>query len=756
MSTTEDAATSAEEYSPRKSALYWKEQLQHSEKAFETWESRGDRVVERFRDERKATEIRATKFNILWSNVQVLKPSLYGRKAKPEVSRRYMDADPVGRLASTILERALEYETTQFPDFDDSMSAVVEDRLLPGRGTIWMRYEPVITSEETPPPSNVEITSDEPVLVESIASAHAPVDYVYWKDFRHSPARTWEEVWWSARRTYLTREEGEKRFGEKFALVPLGEYKEDNSRKTKDSSEFNAFAKKAVVWEIWNKRTGKVCWLAKDFDETLDEKDDPLQLEGFFPCPKPLYATTTNGSLIPVPDYVEYQDQAEELDSITGRITRLVKAIRATGVVNAEFKEVARLFSEASDNKLIPVGNWGALSEKGGLDGAVQLLDLTTQIQALGTLYKARDTVIATIYQISGISDIMRGDSKAEETLGAQQLKANFGSLRLRTQQTDVARFASNIFQLKAQIMCRFYPKELLVQMSGVAATADGRDPQRLQAALQLLEDPALRDFHITIESDSLAQMDDDAEKAAANEAIQAIGAFIKEALPAVQAAPEILPMISEMLLFLVRRYRAGRVLESAIEQAMAQLQAAASQPKGPSQEQIEAQMQQQSDQARMQMEAQVSQMKAQQDAAVQQSKLQAEAQLEQLKMQMENQRMQFEARIESAAAERELQFKMAELSATDATERFKAELQASTQLAIADVNAKTTNDVADKKLQETQVYKGFTNPKLDELFNQVQDMMGQVEEIKSRPVPKGKKVVRDSEGRISHVVPME
>ena len=103
--------------------------------------------MKRYRDERDAIEYPRMKFNILWSNIQVLFPSLYGRQAKPEVSRRYMDADPVGRLASTMLERVIEFETQQFPDYDSAMRGVVEDRLLPGRGTAWIRYAPTITTQ---------------------------------------------------------------------------------------------------------------------------------------------------------------------------------------------------------------------------------------------------------------------------------------------------------------------------------------------------------------------------------------------------------------------------------------------------------------------------------------------------------------------------------------------------------------------------------------------------------------------------------
>src|SRR2546429_981339 len=209
-----------------------------------------------------------------------------------------MDADPVGRLASMILERAIDYEVHQFPDFNNAMESAVEDRLLPGRGISWIRYEPVITQETLKAPG-VEITNSEEMTVERIASAHAPIDYVFWKDFLHSPARTWDEVWWVARRVYMTTEEGVNRFGPVFRNVPLSAERNDEERKDKARAA-SAFSKKAIVFEIWNQRTAKVCWVAKDYPQQLDEKDDPLQLEGFFPCPKPLYATLTTGSLIPV------------------------------------------------------------------------------------------------------------------------------------------------------------------------------------------------------------------------------------------------------------------------------------------------------------------------------------------------------------------------------------------------------------------------------------------------------------------------
>ena len=675
---------------------YWHDQIEAAQKVFDKWEKRGHKIVKRYRDERDAVEMPRVRYNILWSNIQVLFPALYGRQAKPEVSRRYMDQDPVGRLASTMLERVMEYETTQFGDFDQAMRGVVEDRLLPGRGTAWIRYEPVIVNEqpetseaagmmEEPGEAQIYNTQEEPT--ERIDAAHSPIDYVYWTDFLHSPARTWDEVWWVSRAVYMTKDEGMERFGEVFANVGLDSSNTDMDAKNPMTAK-NTYDKKAKVFEIWNKRTGKVCWIAKGYPQALDERDDPLQLEEFFPCPRPLMATTTTGTMIPVPDYCEYEDQAQELDNLTQRIFLLTKACKAVGVFNAEFKELGRLFTEGVDNKLFPVTAWAAMSEKGGLKGAIDMLDTSQIIVTLRELYAAREQVKQAIYEIMGISDILRGASKAQETLGAQQLKANFGSLRMRSSQGDVARFASDIFKLKAQVICKFYPPELIVQMSGVMDTPDGQNPQLLQAAVQMLSNSTIRDFHIAVEADSLAQIDEQAEKQGAQEAIQTIGLFLREAIPMISQAPETLPMASEMLLFLVRRFRAGRGLESAVERAMKALEEKAAMAKqqqpGPSPEMLQLQADQQAEQMKMQAQAQTEQMKLQAQAQIEQGKAQLEMQMHQAKVQAEMQLAQMKAEFETAKQNNELQIKAREMAGKEEYERWKAELEAATKITVA------------------------------------------------------------------------
>jgi len=742
---------------------YWHDQLEQAQKVFDKWEKRGKKVVRRYRDERDAIEMPRMKFNILWSNISVLFPALYGRMAKPEVSRRYMDSDPVGRLASTMLERVVEYEVTQFGDFDSAMRGVVEDRLLPGRGTAWVRYEPIILGQlpDEPEQEGTEITNTEEI--EHVDSAHSPVDYVYWTDFLHSPARTWDEVWWVSRWVYMTKEEGVERFGDVFKNVPLTDQNDDIDAKNPMTAKAT-YGKKAKVAEIWNKRTKKVCWVAKGYPQALDERDDPLELEEFFPCPKPLLATTTNGSMIPVPDYCEYEDQAQELDNLTQRIYLLVKACKAVGVFNAEFKELGRLFTEGVDNKLFPVTAWAAMSEKGGLKGAIDMLDTSAIIKTLQQLYQSREVVKQNIYEICGISDILRGATNASETLGAQQLKANFGSLRLRATQGDVARFATDLFRIKAQIVCKFYPPELIVEMSGIMNTPEGQDPQMLQAAVQMLSNSTIRDFHIQVEADTLAQIDEQADKQNATEAVQAIGAFLQSSLPMVSQAPEMLPMMSEMLLFLVRRYRAGRGLETAIEQAMKALQAKAQQamaqpPQNP--EMMKLQAEQQAEQMRMQAQAQTEQMKMQAEAQLAQTKAQLEMQMQEAQTQADLQLEQMKEQFAIQLANNELQVKAREMQGREEYERWKAELDAATKVLVARIGANPGVDLqmleaeqaaSEKITQELGV--GVQNAVMqmaqiaDNMANlHGQTMQGIGEAVKKLGAPK--KVVRGADGLV-------
>lgn len=607
---------------------FWTCEIESAEKDFERWLETSSRIVRRYRDDRDAVNSRTRRFNILWSNVQLMKPALYGRMPKPMVTRRFKDADQVGRAASTMLERCLEYEVEEYPDFQRTMRCAVEDRLLPGRGVAWVRYEPhfigadshddEIVQVTTPKGATGTITDDAPQQLEYEC---APTDYVHWKDFLHEPARTWEEVSWVARRVFMTHQEGSKRFGEIFTLVPLAT---EDKRKDSESLKGGDKKKKAEVWEIWDKTTKEVIWIAKNFTRELDRRSDPLGLTGFFPCPMPLFATVTTGSLIPVPDYCEYQDQAEELDTLTNRIAKLTRACKVVGVYNSEFTALKRMLDEGVDNTMVPVSEWEAFSEKSGLKGSIQFLPLKEVIETLVQLYSARESAKQVIYETIGISDILRGSTQASETLGAQQLKAQFGSMRLKQSQEDVARFASDLLRMKAHIICKLFSDDTIMKMSGIEYTLDA---QSAQAALQLLRKGTLKDFRIEVSADTLGQIDESKDKEERGEFLKITGAFLEKVLPVIQAQPAAGEFLGELLMFAVRGFNVGTSVEAAFERGLVKIGQAIQQPKSPDPkletEKVRAQADQQRTQAEMQMmPLEMEANKSKQEASIVKSKL--------------------------------------------------------------------------------------------------------------------------------------
>lgn len=613
------------------------------ERQFKKWEGTVEKVIKRYRDESRQGNrgYGEARFNILWSNVQTAMPAVFSKLPKPDVSRRFRDTDPVGRVSALLLERALEFEVEHYGDYASAMKSCVLDRFLGGRGTAWVRYEPEIeTIEGATTDDGVSITEDTDDVDphEQLVFEKCPVDYVHWRDFGHNVARTWEEVTTVWRKVYLRRDALVERFGEEIgSKIPL-DTSPDDLKKKDLPSESNS---EALIYEIWDKPSGCAYWLSKSLGEFVDHKRDPYGLEEFFPCPKPLFATITNESLEPVPDFKLYQDQANSLDLIADRIDGLIKALQVKGVYDSSIKELARIFTEGDNCSLIPVSNWQAFAEKNGLKGAVDLVDILPLAQALAEAYKAMAQIKDQVYEITGLSDIIRGQSMASETATAQQLKGQYASMRLKSMQDEVSRFAADIIRIKAQMMCKLFAPETLVQAGG-AQQLNPVDQQMVPQALELLQNGPLRDFRIDIEADSLVRMDEDAEKQARVEMLTAVGGFLKSAQPVVTEAPQLAPMVMEMLKFGVTAFKIGKTLEGVIDETADKIKekAAQPQPPQPSPEQIKAQQEDAAHQREMaqrqqemQMEAQLQQQRNQMEAEREDARMRMEAMLDQMRM---------------------------------------------------------------------------------------------------------------------------
>jgi hypothetical protein len=512
------------------------------------------------------------------------------------------------------------------------------------------------------------------------------------------------------------------RFGEKKGKAvsldhepPKGEWG-DKEEKT--------FFKKATVYEIWDKASRCVYWIAKNSSDPglLDKREDPLKINGFFPCPKPMLGTVTSDKFQPVPDFLMYQDQAQEMDVLTQRIYKLIEAIKVKGLFAANIPEFQKLLADADELDMTPVDQSILAMIGGDMSKSVWFWPIDMMVEALNELIAARNVVKQDAYEITGLSDIIRGATDPNETLGAQQLKVQSGSIRVRDRQQEMARFIRDGLRIAFDIifnqfsvesikqMCDFanikeanepyQPKSMMGHNGGppmppmpAQGTPPGQAPQGAQPpmpppggpspmqgpppmmpgvpqgipipamqppppmvgdlAIQLLQDKASRQFRIDIETDSTIEIDQNAEKAARSEFVTSVGAFIEQAAPVLQQAPEFIPMFGEMLLFAVRGFKAGDQLENVIEKSMDALKQRSDQQAQnpqPDPEMVKAQAAAES----LKQKAQIDAQKAQADGQAAQAQAAMDGQARQQEVQVQAQKAGIEMQLETMRAENE------------------------------------------------------------------------------------------------------
>jgi hypothetical protein len=562
----------------------WLDAITDAQKYFRYWQEKADRIDKVYADLKTLSGSGTDReFQMFWANLEILKPSIYSRSPAPVVVPRFRTMKDLPRKASELLERTLVL-TFEEADINAVMLQIRDDLATIGRGAAWLRFE------------------------ETDGRLRNVIEHMDRADFLHEPARKWQEVGWVAKRAWLTRAEGMKRFGDPFAQVEL-----KNRRDLLGEPDQGAYEgeKKAEIWEIWSRSRGLVVWVAPGLEDVLDIREPFLKLEGFFPCPKPAYATTERRRLIPVPDFVYYKDQLEEINELTARISALAEGLRMKGFYPAGAGDLAEAVETAvrqNDRNaiLVPVSNFAALGGTALRDSIIWLpvSELAATIKELVLL---RRQLIDDVYQITGLSDIMRGATHPSETAAAQELKSQYGSIRIRDRQAELVRIARDITRIAAEMIAENYTPDMFAGMAQMdlprdeaiageigklrleavrlaeapdasEEIADVRQKTEarlssltatvtLEKAVALLREQRLRPFILEIETDSTIQADENTEKQRRTEFLTALSMAIQQLTPMVAQQPSSAPFAVEILKFAIAPFRAGRSFEGSIDE---------------------------------------------------------------------------------------------------------------------------------------------------------------------------------------------
>lgn len=539
--------------------------------------------------------------DLFWASYEILKPAVYAHTPKPVVAPQFKDRRPVKNKTADLLER------TSISAFDRSninevMCEIRDDLIFTNRGVMWLTYE----SEK-----------GQKVCFEQVDR----------QDFRHSPARKWCDVYAVARRVWMTKKDMRQRFkkhsGDAYQNAAHFNSREDITNGAMDKS------KRASVWEVWHKADNKVYWVAEGVDVILDSSEPYLKLNEFFPCPRPAYGTLARRSLVPVPDYERYSSHFGKINTLTARIYLLLDKVKLKGLIPSGgdvATAVQALLSAQDDEMLIPVPS--AQFASGTSGGFVQWMPLDMVATTIQGLIEARGQLINDFYQLSGISDIMRGATEADETLGAQQLKTQYGSIRVRQKIKEMQRIACDAVKIASEIIAEKFSEKTLLEMSqmeiptksdiekqikGIEKAAEQelkalkdqaekavqsgqvQDPQAakqefqqqqqailskyapmlneasnevpIEDIMKLLRDDKARGFAFQIDEESTVLADEAAEKQSRNEFMAAFATASQALMPLVQSGPEGAKLAGGMLKFQLGPFRVGRELDSLIDE---------------------------------------------------------------------------------------------------------------------------------------------------------------------------------------------
>jgi hypothetical protein len=442
----------------------WMLELKLSDKRESEWRKVAKSTIDRYRGRNR----KKNSFNILWSNTETLMPAVYSSLPQPNVRRRFKDEDPVGKAVSDILSRSLEF-SIDIEQFDTSIKHSLLDMLLTGRGVNRIRYVPSFqqgySEDEHQASESVDTEAMEVESTEELHWEQVVIEHVHYDDFRMGAGKNWEEVQWIAFHHRMNREDLVEKFGEQGEKMHLDDTNDEDVNREEESM-INAF-KTASVWEIWDKEEKQVIFVSQNCTKPLKILEDPLELTSFFPIARPIYAIVDGGTLLPTTLYSQYQEQAEELDKVSTRINKIYDALKVRGIYDSTMSEVSELL-KGNDNDLIPAQNAAAWLERGGIEKAIWMMPIEQAAKVVVILTQQRESCKQVIYEINGLGDILRGQSNASETLGAQQIKAQWGTMRISTLQRELQRYIRDMMRIMAEIISEKFQLDTLQKMTGL------------------------------------------------------------------------------------------------------------------------------------------------------------------------------------------------------------------------------------------------------------------------------------------------
>jgi len=590
----------------RKEGQKWITRINDAQAKERHWIDNADKATKIFAGDTVELTNDDSAFNILYSNVETIVPAIINSPPVPDIRRRFGEKDEAARDWAEAQERVMAIQV------DDSrlqieMEAAAQDSFLAGRGIVRLRYMSDVVEEEVEEVKEAALEDSGITTEEDSADYESEVikstgevnneritfEAVSWRDYAHGPAKRWEHRPWDAFRHAMPLEDVEA-FQDQAMVAGQMETDEDKQSSGESDSDL-------VIWEVWCKNEKKVKFISEVTGVIIKVIDDPLGLTQFFPIATPIQPVEITGRLMPVNPYSVYKALAEELDVISKRIIRITDQVVAKGWYPGEAVDLESVLL-LGDGEFAPIKDAEGWAAHGGLEKAIAFWPFEKFAIILKELYAARDQTKQAIYEITGISDIVRGASKASETLGAQQIKSQWGSLRIQKAQRSMERAARDLFVMMAEVIPEKFSIETIEKMAAMQLQPTEQEMQPLplpqipegmppeeahpliaqyQAAEQerqqtlakyariaeLMNEKSSSYYAINVESQSTVRSDLTQQKAEVSEFLNASAAYFQAVAPLVNSG-EMPPTVAiEVYAANSRLFNLGRSTEAAIDE---------------------------------------------------------------------------------------------------------------------------------------------------------------------------------------------
>lgn len=550
----------------------WLDRLRDEKRAHKEFHKQAEAAEKQYFARQDWERVNGHMYPSLWSIVNTTHAALYSRPARPDVRKRNVDVmDGIDRQIAQMIERGLAFaqDTT---DFDPESHSAVNDFLVSGLGQA--KIEMDVETEQVPVINPVNgqpiVIDDEPLMQEKVSRRTLRLVYFHHSRFHWEPTTTWRQVSWVAFDHYMGHEEFEAQFGVEIPEENRQKAGESSYTTSTDKTAAEKYEPQYCVHEIWDRESRKVIFLCEQYPDIVEERPDPLELEEFFPCPRPMIANCSAEEVLPKPDYVYIKDLIRLINVYSRRIANLTANIKDVGFYDASFTELAKVTS-AEDGTRIPIKDLvqrlNTSNTRVDTSAVMVEMDNSHKAQVIANLMDQRERVKSLLDEAIGISDITRGSTDPNETASAQRIKNQWANVRLAPRLNQIAQFFRNSFRIMAEILCQSFEPDQLFQMTGIQVTPEME---------QVMRSDALRVYAVDIETDSTIAQDDTLEREQRNETSQTVAEMLQQMVPAMQAGQLPAGLAKALMLFTVRTTKFGREFEDEINQlpdTMQQLQ---------------------------------------------------------------------------------------------------------------------------------------------------------------------------------------